>query len=435
MAKKTKEQPKVEDNNQRIFKIVNQRIFKIVAEQLGLKLDDVKPESTMDELGGDSLDAVELIMAIEEEFELEITDDDGMRMKTVAHVCEFVNTGKMVHADEERAMEHRNYIGNNRTKNKPDVKKAKKAKGSAKAIVAQEPVSIGFNRPHVKGLMIDDAVKCSVSRKKKITWQARGSELVLADNKTNREYARIEIVLSEGFNGWNMYVPCTLRDDLLLISKNVFSDSELATYAYISGESLDATELMVCKLVASLGFMKYAIDDLVNLKHSTYADCLTNLDSLTGLSVNECVYDFYRFEAMTNTTGDAKALEEELEELQQSADTFFRDLPEFCAPKKCVPVDPAPVAESKTNGMVQKEKEEADFLADKFEECELLDTLRTLTTHDLLRMAVVVNCLDEVHSDGLALRESAISALLGYEFTFLDGYAKRLGLPFCRPFA
>lgn len=63
---------------------VEQRVERVLCEQLGVKPADVTPTaSIVDDLGADSLDRVELVMALEEEFECEIQDDAGERVATV----------------------------------------------------------------------------------------------------------------------------------------------------------------------------------------------------------------------------------------------------------------------------------------------------------------------------------------------------------------
>ena len=63
---------------------VEERVKKIVAEQLGLKVEDVKNEASfIDDLGADSLDTVELVMALEEEFEIEIPDEEAEKISTI----------------------------------------------------------------------------------------------------------------------------------------------------------------------------------------------------------------------------------------------------------------------------------------------------------------------------------------------------------------
>ena len=73
------------------------KVRDIVVEQLGVEADDVTIESTfIDDLGADSLDIVELIMAFEEEFSIEIPDEDAEKIKTVQDVVSYIdqNQGK-----------------------------------------------------------------------------------------------------------------------------------------------------------------------------------------------------------------------------------------------------------------------------------------------------------------------------------------------------
>ena len=70
---------------------VEQRVKKIVAEQLGVNEADVKIESTfVDDLGADSLDNVELVMALEEEFECDIPDEEAEKITTVQQAIDYV---------------------------------------------------------------------------------------------------------------------------------------------------------------------------------------------------------------------------------------------------------------------------------------------------------------------------------------------------------
>jgi acyl carrier protein len=71
---------------------IEQRVKKIVAEQLGANEADVKLESSfVDDLGADSLDTVELVMALEEEFECEIPDEDAEKITTVQQAVDYIN--------------------------------------------------------------------------------------------------------------------------------------------------------------------------------------------------------------------------------------------------------------------------------------------------------------------------------------------------------
>ena len=70
---------------------IEQRVKKIVAEQLGVKEDEIKNESSfVDDLGADSLDTVELVKALEEEFETEIPDEDAEKITTVQQAIDYV---------------------------------------------------------------------------------------------------------------------------------------------------------------------------------------------------------------------------------------------------------------------------------------------------------------------------------------------------------
>jgi acyl carrier protein len=71
------------------------RVKKIVAEQLGVAEADIKNESSfVEDLGADSLDTVELVMALEEEFETEIPDDDAEKITTVQQAIDYVKSHK-----------------------------------------------------------------------------------------------------------------------------------------------------------------------------------------------------------------------------------------------------------------------------------------------------------------------------------------------------
>ena len=72
---------------------VDERVKKIVIEQLGVKEDEVSNSSSfVDDLGADSLDTVELVMALEEEFECEIPDEEAEKITTVQQAIDYVNT-------------------------------------------------------------------------------------------------------------------------------------------------------------------------------------------------------------------------------------------------------------------------------------------------------------------------------------------------------
>ena len=68
-----------------------ERLKKIVVEQLGVDEADVKPEASfVDDLNADSLDLVELIMSLEEEFSVEISDEDAEKIKSVGDAQEYI---------------------------------------------------------------------------------------------------------------------------------------------------------------------------------------------------------------------------------------------------------------------------------------------------------------------------------------------------------
>ncbi len=70
---------------------IEERVKRLIAEQLKSELKDVTDEaSLMDDLGADSLDTVELVMALEEEFETEIPDEDAERIATVKQVIDYI---------------------------------------------------------------------------------------------------------------------------------------------------------------------------------------------------------------------------------------------------------------------------------------------------------------------------------------------------------
>jgi acyl carrier protein len=73
-----------------IMSNVEERVKKIVAEQLGVKEDIANDASFVDDLGADSLDTVELVMALEEEFECEIPDDEAEKITTVQQAIDYV---------------------------------------------------------------------------------------------------------------------------------------------------------------------------------------------------------------------------------------------------------------------------------------------------------------------------------------------------------
>jgi acyl carrier protein len=75
------------------------RVKKIIVDQLGVEEDEVSPEkSFVDDLGADSLDTVELVMALEEEFGIEIPDEDAEKIGKVSQAVEYIEK----HADKKK---------------------------------------------------------------------------------------------------------------------------------------------------------------------------------------------------------------------------------------------------------------------------------------------------------------------------------------------
>lgn len=67
------------------------KITEIIVEQLGVKAEEVTPEASfVDDLGADSLDTVELVMALEEEFGIEIPDEDAEKIQTVGDALKYI---------------------------------------------------------------------------------------------------------------------------------------------------------------------------------------------------------------------------------------------------------------------------------------------------------------------------------------------------------
>ncbi|MEK6715381.1 MAG: acyl carrier protein [Candidatus Omnitrophota bacterium] len=70
---------------------VTDKVKSIIAEQLGVKVEEVTPQASfIDDLGADSLDTVELVMALEEEFGIEIPDEDAEKMGTVGDAIKYI---------------------------------------------------------------------------------------------------------------------------------------------------------------------------------------------------------------------------------------------------------------------------------------------------------------------------------------------------------
>jgi acyl carrier protein len=71
--------------------MILEKVKKIIVEQLGVEEDDINKDSSfIDDLGADSLDIVELIMALEEEFDIEIPDNEAEKITTVSEAVEYI---------------------------------------------------------------------------------------------------------------------------------------------------------------------------------------------------------------------------------------------------------------------------------------------------------------------------------------------------------
>jgi len=70
---------------------ITEKVNDIISEQLGVKKEEIKPESSfIDDLGADSLDTVEVVMALEEEFGIEIPDEDAEKITTVGEAVKYI---------------------------------------------------------------------------------------------------------------------------------------------------------------------------------------------------------------------------------------------------------------------------------------------------------------------------------------------------------
>jgi acyl carrier protein len=75
---------------------VEERVREIISEQLNVSKDEVVPDASFtDDLGADSLDLVELVMALEEEFEIEVSDEDAEKIRKVKDVFDYIEKHKM----------------------------------------------------------------------------------------------------------------------------------------------------------------------------------------------------------------------------------------------------------------------------------------------------------------------------------------------------
>ena len=71
---------------------IDEKVIDIIVDKLGVERSEVTPEAVfIDDLGADSLDLVELIMAMEEEFNMEIADEDAEKLRTVQDVISFIS--------------------------------------------------------------------------------------------------------------------------------------------------------------------------------------------------------------------------------------------------------------------------------------------------------------------------------------------------------
>ncbi|MER2492141.1 MULTISPECIES: acyl carrier protein [Alteromonadaceae] len=74
---------------------IQERVYKIIVEQLGVKEEEITNEASfVDDLGADSLDTVELVMALEEEFDTEIPDEEAEKITTVQAAIDYVVANK-----------------------------------------------------------------------------------------------------------------------------------------------------------------------------------------------------------------------------------------------------------------------------------------------------------------------------------------------------
>lgn len=74
---------------------IEAKVKDIIVEQLGVSADQLKPEAKfIEDLGADSLDTVELVMAFEEEFGIEVPDEDAEKLTSVGEITDYVNKAK-----------------------------------------------------------------------------------------------------------------------------------------------------------------------------------------------------------------------------------------------------------------------------------------------------------------------------------------------------
>lgn len=74
---------------------IEERVINIVVEQLGVKKEDATLQASfVDDLGADSLDTVELVMALEEEFDIEIPDEEAEKIRTIQQAVDYIQKNK-----------------------------------------------------------------------------------------------------------------------------------------------------------------------------------------------------------------------------------------------------------------------------------------------------------------------------------------------------